>query len=200
MNRCWGEGELRAWIDREVEPEQAAEMETHLAGCARCASQYETLAARASLVSSWMNELSPEIPGPRVARKSGISRPAVWTAVAALAAALAGFAILARTPKPVPVQAIIQPPAAPPAALELPVGAAAIPLSRPSIRRTAPARTSVARAHVAYYVALDEEPIDTGLVMRVALPSGMQADVIVDGDGRARAIRPVQNSLKEYEP
>jgi hypothetical protein len=49
-------------------------------------------------------------------------------------------------------------------------------------------------------MALDEEPIDTGLVMRVALPSGMQADVIVDGDGRARAIRPVQTILKEYQP
>jgi hypothetical protein len=41
-----------------------------------------------------------------------------------------------------------------------------------------------------YYLALDDEPIETGVVMRVALgPAEVPADVIFDQEGRARAIR-----------
>jgi anti-sigma factor RsiW len=40
------------------------------------------------------------------------------------------------------------------------------------------------------FVALDDEPIDTGMVVRVAVgPDQVQADVIVGPDGRARAFR-----------
>jgi hypothetical protein len=44
------------------------------------------------------------------------------------------------------------------------------------------------------YLALDDDPIDVGIVMRVALDSAaaVQADVIFDAEGRARAIRPVK--------
>jgi hypothetical protein len=46
---------------------------------------------------------------------------------------------------------------------------------------------------VQYYLALDDEPIDTGVVMRVALDgTGVQADVIFDSEGRPRAIRTVK--------
>ena len=46
---------------------------------------------------------------------------------------------------------------------------------------------------VQYYLALDDEPIDTGVVMRVALDgTGIQADVIFDAEGRPRAIRTVK--------
>ena len=43
-----------------------------------------------------------------------------------------------------------------------------------------------------YFLAFDEEPIDTGTVMRVTLQSGIEADVIVDSGGRPRAVRTVQ--------
>jgi anti-sigma factor RsiW len=40
------------------------------------------------------------------------------------------------------------------------------------------------------FVALDDEPIDTGVVVRVAVgPNQVQADVIIGPDGRARAFR-----------
>jgi hypothetical protein len=44
-----------------------------------------------------------------------------------------------------------------------------------------------------YFLALDDDPIDMGVVMRVTLDSAadMQADVIFDADGRPRAIRPL---------
>ena len=44
------------------------------------------------------------------------------------------------------------------------------------------------------FFALDDEPIESGMVMRVGLPSGeLVADVIVGPDGRARAIRIVND-------
>jgi hypothetical protein len=46
---------------------------------------------------------------------------------------------------------------------------------------------------VEYYLALDDEPIDTGIVMRAALDgAGVQADVIFDAEGRPRAIRTIK--------
>jgi anti-sigma factor RsiW len=48
------------------------------------------------------------------------------------------------------------------------------------------------------FVALDSEPIDTGLVVRVALgPDQVQADVIVAPDGRPRAYRLVESSFNK---
>ncbi len=190
MKQCWGEGELRAWLDRELPAVQALAVEQHLAECAACAATYQALASRAARVSSWMEDLSADIPAPAPAPRRLFVRPAAW---AALAAALLLTALLSRQPARPPVQAVVQPPPAP-IAVETPVIATAA-APKPRLRRP-PARPSP----VQYYMALDEEPIDTGLVMRVALPSGMQADVIVDSDGRARAIRPIQTILKEYKP
>ena len=46
-------------------------------------------------------------------------------------------------------------------------------------------------------MALDDEPIDTGVVMRVALgPAEVPADVVFSPDGRPRAIRLVNTSAK----
>ena len=48
------------------------------------------------------------------------------------------------------------------------------------------------------FVVLDDEPIETGLVVRVAIgPQQVEADVIVGPDGRARAYRLVGDSGKE---
>jgi hypothetical protein len=56
-------------------------------------------------------------------------------------------------------------------------------------------RKAPAAAQPDYFLALDDDPIDMGVVMRVALDSAadLQADVIFDADGRPRAIRPVTN-------
>jgi len=53
-----------------------------------------------------------------------------------------------------------------------------------------PSAAQPADTNQSYFLALDDEPIETGIVMRVASPSGdFQADVIVGPDGRAHAIR-----------
>lgn len=62
----------------------------------------------------------------------------------------------------------------------------ALVLVSPKVKAPAPA---VAQQK-AEFVALDNEPIDAGLVVRVSLgPDNVQADVIISADGRARAYR-----------
>jgi len=59
------------------------------------------------------------------------------------------------------------------------------------IRRVVPVKP---KAQVDYYVKLDDEPIETGVVVRVGLDGGqVPADVILGPDGRARAIRLVND-------
>jgi len=200
MTQCWGEGDLRAFLDGELPVEQAAVVERHLAECAGCAAAYRTLSDRAALVSSLMQELSADVPSAaRLPRRMAI-HPMWWGAAAALAAGLILAVLLARESFRPPVKAEVQAPRPAPIAAPLreepPVTEVAAQqrrrIPRPPVR---PARATA----VQYYVGLDEEPIETGLVMRVALPSGIQADVIVDGDGRPRAIRPIQAVGKEDE-
>ena len=54
------------------------------------------------------------------------------------------------------------------------------------------------KPRVEYYVALDDEPIEAGVVVRVGLGGGqVPADVIFGPDGRARAIRLVNDNSGE---
>jgi anti-sigma factor RsiW len=56
--------------------------------------------------------------------------------------------------------------------------------------RAKPSRQQGTAAISRHFVALDNEPIDTGVVVRVAVgPNQVQADVIIGPDGRARAYR-----------
>jgi len=63
----------------------------------------------------------------------------------------------------------------------------AVVLMNPGAKPSMPqGRAGVSRQ----FVALDNEPIDTGMVVRVAVgPDQVQADVIIGPDGRARAFR-----------
>jgi hypothetical protein len=78
------------------------------------------------------------------------------------------------------------PPVAPPQPLKV----------KPAIvRRRLPAKP---KPRVEYYVALDDEPIEAGVVVRVGFSGGqVPADVIFGPDGRARAIRLVSDVLGE---
>jgi hypothetical protein len=68
------------------------------------------------------------------------------------------------------------------------------PSVRPAVLRTR--RPVTRRPKTDFYLALDDDPIETGLVVRVALDSGaVQADVILGPDGRARAFRLVNDKL-----
>jgi hypothetical protein len=201
MKDCWDEGCLRAYLDRELPPEEMTRVAMHLGGCELCHARYNELAGRAARVTALMETLevrrtvSPQIAAvPRW--KKAPARPVAMAVLALAATAAMAFVLLPKrgeTPKPV---------AAPLAAPSRPaMQQAALPESEPKVDRPAPSPVKAkgpgqkrAKGPSAqYYLALDDEPIDTGVVMRMALDgAGVQADVIFDAEGRPRAIRTVK--------
>jgi len=198
MSECWDEGGLRAYFDRELPPEDLSRAAAHIGACAECHARYNELAARAVRVSSMVSALRtgskslPVAPAP--------SRRWVWP-VAAGALALAAAAALTFVLVPNRAPAPTRPVAAPQvrrverpiqAEVETPPAAAPAKVVRAKTARHAKS------PETDYYLALDDEPIDTGVVMRVALDSAasVQADVIFDAEGRPRAIRPLKASSK----
>ena len=155
MKNCRDTGDLRAYLDHELAPDEMARLEGHLAVCPECAGQCQEMARRAARVADALSELGTVRAAVRQVRYGRRRAAAV-----ALAASIALFFF---HPQP-------QAPAPPKTAN----------LNRP-------------------FVALDNEPIDTGLVVRVALgPEQVQADVIIAPDGRPRAYRLVEEpSSKE---
>ena len=192
MTECWSEGELRAYLDRELAREALQQVALHLAECPECARVSAELEARAAFVSGIMRGL--EAPAPVQERSHGRR----WVAVAlALAAGLAIAALLiprraeplAPAPEAQRAATVVEPPAAVQPAASAPVmEPGERPVQRP-VRRAAP-KARLARAADDGFVRLDDEPFETGVVMRVALgPQQVPADVIFSSDGRARAIR-----------
>jgi anti-sigma factor RsiW len=201
MRECWDEGGLRAYLDREMPPEEMTRIAVHLGGCAQCHSRYNELAGRAARVAALMEtlEAGPVVSPPAAAQRRWTQRPRpVASAILALAAvaALAFVLLPKRTEAPKPE---IAPHVAPHV---VPLRPAMEQAATPSGARPWSALPSPPRAkspkrpkppQVQYYLALDDEPIDTGVVMRVALDgTGVQADVIFDAEGRPRAIRTVK--------
>jgi hypothetical protein len=192
MKECCDEGALRAYLDRELPPDEIARIAVHLGGCADCHTRYNELAGRAARVASLMGSLevrqaaSPRAPSRRW-------KPATAAVLALAATAALAFVLLPRRKEaPKPVVAPHSAPARP--AIEqasAPGGAGPWPALPSPPRTKGPKR--VKPPQVEYYLALDDEPIDTGVVMRVALDgTGVQADVIFDAEGRPRAIRTVK--------
>ena len=154
MKACWTEGELRAYLDRELPANDRDSVAAHLAECGECDLRYREIAARADRVTTALGALAGGIApgGPKTA-----ARPMrVWPRWAAAVGIAAGLALL-----------LLSPAVKPPQKVTLEKGD---------------------------FKALDNEPIDAGLVVRVSLgPNNVQADVIISADGRARAYRLVNN-------
>src|SRR5581483_11853292 len=96
MSTCWNIGDLRAYVDRELAPEETARLEQHLAGCAECARQLREISQRAGRVASLLGELTavPAPVRPRPVRQ--------WPRRAAALAIAASLALLFLSPKPAP--------------------------------------------------------------------------------------------------
>ncbi len=189
MSRCWEEGEWRAYLDGELPAEEMAQAREHLAECAACGELHREVSARALRVSALM--MSLEV-APSVERKPAHVRPAWhWAAAGiALAAGLAAaFVLSPKRMETVRAPALAQVAPAPLRPLETP-RARPEPVAMNPMRRARSARRGQSREQ--YFLGLDDQPIDTGVVMRVALENGIEADVIVDAEGRPRAIRAVR--------
>ena len=198
MSQCWSEGALRAYLDGELPPEDMNLAAAHLEDCSVCDSLCTTLAARAAHVAALVETLGEmqgepdpvKWPRPLPVRAHTTQRQ--WAGAAlALAAGLA-LAVLMLPKHDVPQPAVSAPPPAPPEFAANAAQPAGMPLEkRPA--RPVPARARrVRRATQAmdYFLALDDEPIESGVVMRVGVdPVNLQADIVFGPDGRAHAIR-----------
>jgi anti-sigma factor RsiW len=190
MKQCWSEGALRAYLDRELPPEDMERAAAHLGECSRCEARRAALAGRAARISGFMNVLpAPDrvTPLPLITLQPRTAWH--WAAASTLlaAAALVAFVLM---PKRVPVAPVVSPPVSSFADAARPRPANAGLPSQSTAPRHSKHQPARAPAVADYYLALDDEPIETGVVMRVALgPAEVPADVIFDQDGRARAIR-----------
>jgi anti-sigma factor RsiW len=204
MMQCWSEGELRAYLDRELPTEDMQRVAAHLGECPVCDDLCTELAGRAAHVSALM-EMLPEwtAAAPRAATpaKRRVRRPN-WVGIAvALAACLALAAYLMPDRRPreealvLPSPAAVAPPVAMAAAATTPVPVE--PVVRPAPRRARRVRATAPEP--AYFVALDNEPFESGVIMRVDVkPGNVQADIVFGPDGRAHAFRLVNASQRGF--
>jgi anti-sigma factor RsiW len=210
MTQCWSEGELRAYLDRELPARDVERVAGHLKECEACGRVYAELAGRAARVAAlleFLPEPQPSLKIPAIPPNTG--HTGRWIAAAGLAAALAlALVTVLWQSRPASRLVDLKGAQAPEAkARPLPDGRGSEksrsegPLpSRDRqgavvIHRAAPAKP---KPRVETYVALDDEPIEAGVVVRVGLSGGrIPADVIFGPDGRARAIRLVNDILGE---
>jgi anti-sigma factor RsiW len=186
------EGDLRAWLDDELEAREMQMVSAHLQDCAECRGLKDELSARSRFVMSAIEELpSVRVPRPAVS--------AAWRwAVPALAVAACLTIVLLILPKrgtPMPPHST-QVAKAADTRVSATTHDPALDVPHPmAVRRAAAPRKAVSKpapklTEPEYFLALDNEPIETGVVVRVGTElGGFQADVIVGPDGRARAIR-----------
>jgi hypothetical protein len=205
MSECWQDGDLRAALDRELPAEEMERLTAHVAECGDCGARQKELARRAGTVSLWMDDLAESAPivVPMPVRRTAWRKWAVAGLAAAACLAIAMVAIARRTGSAGPMFPQQVTALAPPSVALGPV-AASVPEVAPAPRMRSAAAVSrpalrVRRGksqQVEQFIALDSEPFETGLVVRVALgPDEVQADVVFSPDGRARAYRLVNEKL-----
>jgi len=188
MTQCWSEGELRAWLDGELPARDMECVAVHLKECAACEALRAGLEGRAARVGTLLAALPKPEPVTRLPRLTPRSQSYwPWAAVAVAAAMAIAFLLL---PKRAEKVVVVRPSQA--SAKPAPNVSPPPPAVKPAIiRRQLPVTP---KAQPQYYVALDDEPIETGVVVRVSLDDGqVPADVIVGPDGRPRAIRLVSD-------
>ena len=194
MTQCWPEGELRAHLDGELPSGDRRRLEEHLRHCGACAALPAELKARSMRISALLEDL------PAASRRARTvpprrSRAVKRSAGAALALAASLAIALLVLPKRMtrPVASAMRPPVKQnaPTPVPPPVRVAPAIIRKVPSRRIAPRRN---KPQIVDYIALDSQPIDTGIVVRVGLENGrIPADVIFGPDGQARAIRLVND-------
>lgn len=189
MKQCWAEGDLRAYADGELPRETQEQIGRHLEICAACNARHGELSTRAARVSQLIAML-PEMATTGAVRVAPMrahhSRPLTVVALSLAAALAIGFIVLPKRGKLVAPVAKA-PVVVAPAPAEKPVvsarGARPLPVRRRAARPKAPPDAD-------YFLRLDDEPIETGTVVRVGAENGdVQAELILGPDGRAHAIR-----------
>ncbi len=200
MNKCRSEGELRAHLDGELAPAEMEAVVGHVAGCVACGQKLGELTRRAERIAALMNELTEGSTSALASpHRIGVS---AWRRAAAALALAAGLATLfVALPKregqvgnlPHATQPVVQV-----ARVPDPRPLAEVPMPR-ARQSPAPVKQATERQpEVEYFFALDDDPIELGVIQRVALgPEGVPADVVFSPDGRPRAISLVSYNVVE---
>jgi hypothetical protein len=181
----------------------------HVELCSECGDHWAELAGRAQRVSALINTLPDPDRTVSILRAPRRAKTATWRWAGAAAALAAGLVLgIVMMPKPHPPQVTAVAPAPKIVVLPTPDTPDTTELSTPAVRSAVarPGRTRAVRpvGRVSAkpqsddgFVALDDEPVDIGVVLRVALgPKGVPADVIFGSDGRPHAIRLVNDKSK----
>jgi anti-sigma factor RsiW len=190
---------LRAYLDGELPAEQMRSAAAHLEECPACGRLFGELSVRASHVAGLLDTLSVPVARPIVrpaAAKPGGSW--VWTGAAvALAAGLAVAAML--LPKREPAKEAMVAPVvqSQPVPIQEPLPAAVSAVVTPR-NPVALRKPRLVKSRTEPFIALDDEPIESGIVMRVELPGSTPADIVFSPDGRARAVRLVNGTQRNY--
>ena len=194
MNKCRSDGELRAFLDGELPPLEMEAVASHAASCAACGKALADLTKRADRIAAMMGELADGATSALPIPQRAAVRPWRWVAVTAALAAGVAVAVIALPRRPG----------------HGPEGTPNLPHKTQSVAQVSDLRPSVAAApekrsasakkarthepEPEYFFALDDDPIELGVIQRVALgPDGIPADVVFSPDGRARAIRLVSD-------
>jgi hypothetical protein len=206
MKSCMNEGKLRACLDRELPEDEAKSVSRHLLACKQCSAKFELLRSRAASIAAMMCSLQPLSADPpneaeealvhiwSRARRTFAAR-LLWAASAGVGLVLLLVAV-AVTEKHSSVP-VIQKRAGPALSIEKELPQA------PKTKSAGEGSAGSAARKVDGFLPLDDgEPIQMGFIVRMNLPAwvlspwegGMrsgeiQADVIVDETGRARAVR-----------
>lgn len=196
MTNCWSEGALRTYLDRELPPADMKAVAAHLGECSACDALCTELAGRAARVFALLEALPA--PEPVIMRPPAARARSRWLWPGAAVALAAGLAIASivvpRWNHPAPVAhnpaPVLPPPAETVEASPVPQiqAVAATPAARKVLARIRPKAATT--PDMDYFVALDDQPIESGVIMRMAIqPGNAQADIVFDPAGRARAIR-----------
>lgn len=219
MNACLKKETLLALIDRELAADARKKAETHLAGCANCRVELETLRAASVEIGELMDamctaDVLDAAPAPVMAAEFARAqqRAFAWSSMAA-AGALMACAALAFAIYRHETRQIVTPTKAPSAATSVaavqteapPVAVApslaAIPVKH-AATHTGKHVAAVAGPKMLEFISLgDGAPIETGTIVRLDVPVGdakslkagarkrIPADVLLDEQGEVRAIR-----------
>lgn len=219
MNACLKKETLLALIDRELAADARKKAEIHLAGCADCRMELETLRAASVEIGELMDamctaDVLDAAPAPVMAAEFARAqqRAFAWSSItaagAAIACAVLALAIYRHETRPIVPPAKSAPAEADVAAVrtEVPPPAvtpslAAIPV-RHAATHTGKHVAAVAGPKMLEFISLgDGAPIETGTIVRLDVPVGdakslkagarkrIPADVLLDEQGEVRAIR-----------
>jgi anti-sigma factor RsiW len=199
MNQCWPEGALRAYLDGELPPQDMQSVAAHLGECATCERLHTELSVRSGYVSGLMGTLAETAGardrGPGVGARVRSGGSWKWTAAAVALAAGLAIATWIVPKREAPRTSVAQVPVVQPVAPSLPTVAPTVEEPHTKLATAKPRR---AAPRTEPFLALDDGPIESGIVMRVTVPGSSPADILFSPDGRARAIRLVSGNQRSY--